>query len=135
MLNNSFFQARVLLAVLLSGLACTGANAAVTVLGVQYQQDELFPEFDCIWHDKNYPTSCSGTYLGGNLHVYLKNTGASSIAVSDMTLAGYSVNTVLVLNSNDHDARSVFYNWDDPYAEAPALNKAAGMPVWFKGDS
>src|SRR5258706_4848659 len=109
MLNNSFFQARVLLAVLLSGLACTGANAAVTVLGVQYQQDELFPEYDCIWHDSNYPTSCSGTYLGGNVHVYLKNTGSSSVTISDMTLAGYSLATVLFLNSSQHSARSIYY--------------------------
>lgn len=56
-------------------------NAAVQVLGVQFQQDELFPEYNCIWHDKDYPTSCSGTNLGGNVHVYLKNIGASLVTI------------------------------------------------------
>jgi hypothetical protein len=123
----------VLLAALLGILAGAPANAGLTVLGVQYQQDELFPEYDCIWHDKNYPTNCSGTYLGGNVHVYLKNTGASSVTVTDMTLAGYSLETVLQLNANQHSARSVFYYWDDPSSQAPAL-VAAGLPVWYKGD-
>ena len=133
--NRSGGRVRVLLTLLLTGLACPHVQAAVTVLGVQYQQDELFPEYDCIWHDKDYPTSCSGTYLGGNLHVYLKNTGASSVSLTDMTLAGYSLNTVVKLDpsGNQHQARSVYYYFDNPQSDAPALY-AAGLPVWYKLD-
>src|ERR1043166_1730838 len=72
--NRSGGRVRVLLTLLLTGLACPHVQAAVTVLGVQYQQDELFPEFDCIWDDKDYPTSCFRTYLGVDLHGYLKNS-------------------------------------------------------------
>ncbi len=118
------------LVALASGLACSGANAAVTVLGVQYQQDELFPEYNCIWHDKDYPTSCSGTYLGGNVHVYLKNTGGSAVTINDVTLAGYSLTTILPVSTNAHSANSIYFYWDNP----PADILAAGTPVWFKGD-
>jgi len=124
------WQVGVTLAVVTSSLLCADVKAAVTVLGVQYQQDELFPEYNCIWHDKNYPTSCSGTYLGGNVHVYLKNTGPSSVTITDVTLAGYSLLTVLKLDANVHDANSIFFYWDSP----PADIIAAGEPVWFKGD-
>jgi hypothetical protein len=124
------WQVSVTLAVVASGLLCADVSAAVTVLGVQYQQDELFPEYNCIWHDKNYPTSCSGTYLGGNVHVYLKNTGASSVAITDVTLAGYSLTTILPVSETSHNANSIFFYWDNP----PADIIAAGEPVWFKGD-
>ncbi len=117
-------------AMLAFGFACSAAPAAVTLLGVQYQQDELFPEFNCIWHDKNYPTSCSGTYLGGNLHVYLKNTGGSAVSITDVTLAGYSLTTILPVNTTAHNANSVYFYWDEP----PQDIIAAGIPVWFKGD-
>jgi len=106
------------------------ANAGVTVLGVQYQQDELFPEYNCLWHDKNYPVSCSGTYLGGNVHVYLKNTGSGSARITDVTLAGYSLTDSLPMKGNTHNACSIYFRWDDP----PADIIAAGAPVWFKGD-
>ena len=128
--NGSSCRVYILLAVLASSVVCAGANGAVTLLGVQYQQDELFPEYNCIWHDKDYPTTCPGTYLGGNVHVYLKNTGASSVTISDVTLAGYSLSTVIKLNDAQHSARSVYYYWDNP----PADIVAAGIPVWFKGD-
>jgi len=111
-------------------LATGGAHAAVEVIGVQYQQDVLFPEYNCIWHDKDYPTSCSSTYLGANLHIYLKNTGAAPISFADATLAGYSLNTVIKESTTGHNDRSVFYYWDNP----PADIVAAGIPVWWKGD-
>ncbi len=108
----------------------SGVNAQVALLGVQYQQDELFPEYNCIWHDSNYPTSCSGTYLGGNVHVYLKNTGASPVTITDVTLADYSLTTILALSTTAHNANSIYFYWDNP----PQDIIDAGLPVWFKGD-
>ena len=113
----------------LSGHAAWGA---VSVLGVQYQQDELFPEYNCFWHDKNYPASCSGTYLGANLHVYLKNTGSSAITINDVTLAGYSLTTILPVSTNAHSANSIYFYWNN--TSVPPDIVAAGIPVWFKGD-
>jgi len=124
------YPAIAFLFALVISLTGATANAGITVLGVQYQQDELFPEYNCIWHDKDYPTSCSGTYLGGNVHVYVKNTGSSSVSITDVTLAGYSLTTVLKKNENAHSSNSIYYYWDNP----PADIIAAGLPVWFKGD-
>ena len=64
----------VLAGVLVSGLACSGASAAVTVIGVQYQQDKYFPEDYCLWHDRQYPGPCSiNLNTGQVVKVFLKN--------------------------------------------------------------
>lgn len=132
MTKASLFPSRAVGIFLLIVLTGISANAAVTVIGVQYQQDELFPEYNCIWHDANYPSSCSGTYLGGNVHVYVKNTGGAPVTINDVTLAGYSLKTIIKLDpyGDGHDAQSLYYYWDIP----PADITAAGIPVWYKGD-
>jgi hypothetical protein len=119
--------ALMLLAVPAFRVPCSGA---VQILGAQYQPDELFPEYNCLWHDRNYPSSCPGTALGANVHVYLKNTGASAITINDVTLAGYSLTTILPVSTTAHNANSIYFYWDNP----PADILAAGTPVWFKGD-
>lgn len=118
----------------LAGVALflSGADlqAAVAILGAQYQQDEPYPEFNCIWSDSSYPGSCPSRAPGCNVHVYLKNTGASAVTIDDVTIAGYNLNTILKANSSYHDSRSIYYNWDTP----PQDIFDAGEPVWFKGD-
>ena len=88
-------SAAVLLAVTAGGFTCSTAGAAVTVIGVQYQQDDWFPEFNCIWKDKYYPDSCPvGTAVGCNIHAYVKNTGSSSVAVNSDPATSTPPNTV-----------------------------------------
>ena len=66
---NSFCScAKVLVAVLVSGIAWGGVKAAVTVLGGQYQQDQLYPDYKCIWH-----YDCHADVVGGNVHVYVNH--------------------------------------------------------------
>ncbi len=130
MIKDICFRPRVLLAVLLSGLSCASVSAAIEVLGVQYQQDNSYLEFNCYWNDRNYPTSCPPRALGGNVHVYVKNTGASAVSFDDVTLAGHSLKTVIKQNPGVHDANSIFFYWDNP----PADIMNAGEPVWYKGD-
>ena len=91
---------RLLFTVVATSAVCATASGAVTLLGVQYQQDDPMPEFDCIWYDPNYPSCVNLDYpfTGSNVHVYLRNDGASSVTVNDATLAGYSLNTVIKLN-------------------------------------
>ena len=113
-----------------AGLACTHASAAVQILGVQYQQDVPYNEFDCIWNDKSYPTNCPARALGCNVHVYLKNTGGGAVAINDVTVAGYSLADSLVENPTVHYARSIYFKWDNP----PTAIFDAGEPVWYKGD-
>ncbi len=131
--NQGIFRLRIcwLLAVIATAIACPAAKAAVTVLGVQYQQDNPFNEFICLWYDPYYPTNCPGEAIqGANLHVYLKNTGAASVAITDVTLGSYNLNTILKLNTGVHDARSIYFYWDNPPQDVFDL----GEPVWFKGD-
>jgi hypothetical protein len=107
------------------------ADGAVTLIGVQCQVDDWFPEFNCIWKDKYYPTSCPvGTAVGCNIHAYLKNTGGSPATVSSVSLVGYNLETVLKLNENVHSARSIYFYWDNP----PQDILDAGEPVWYKDD-
>lgn len=108
----------------------TQASAQIAILGVQYQQDEPYPEFNCLWSDSGYPTNCPGRAPGCNVHVYLKNTGASAMTIDDVTLAGNSLTTILPAATNYHESRSIFYHWDDP----PQAIFDAGEPVWFKAD-
>lgn len=76
------------------------ANAAVTIIGAQYTPDQMFPEWDCFWHDGNYPTSCQANNQGTTVRVFLKNTGALGVTVNDATLAGYSLQTVIKMSES-----------------------------------
>jgi hypothetical protein len=125
--------ARWLLAALVSSLICSGAKAGVTVLGVQYQPDQIFSEYDCLWHDSNYPTSCQTNGQGANVHVYLKNTGASPVTINDVTLAGYSLKTIIDMSTNawnPDQQYSIYFYWDNP----PQDILDAGEPVWYRFD-
>jgi len=112
------------------GTCGTAADAAVTLLGVQYQQDNPYAEYNCWYHYGSYPTSCGTVVTGCNVHVFLKNTGGSSVTINDVTLAGYSLKTILKRNTNFHAANSIFFYWDNP----PQDILDAGEPVWYRAD-
>jgi hypothetical protein len=124
-LNGSGYRTSILIAMAAIGMAYAAANGAVTVIGTQYQQDDVMPDYKCIWH-----LSCRDDYAGSNVHVYLKNTGGSAVTVTDATLAGYSLSTVLKLNASYHNTRSIYYYWDTP----PTAIINAGEPSWWKAD-
>jgi hypothetical protein len=119
-----------LVAAALTAIACSTADAAVELLGVQYQQDNPYSEFSCWYHYGNYPTSCGTVITGCNVHVFLKNTGPSSVTINNVTLAGYNLSTILKRNATFHDANSIYFYWDDP----PQDIFDAGEPVWFRLD-
>lgn len=114
----------------LTGLSAPVADAAVTLLGVQYQEDNPYAEYNCWYHYGSYPTSCGSVIRGCYVHVFLKNTGTSSVTVSDVTLAGYSLKTILKRNTTYRDANSIFFYWDNP----PQDVFDAGEPVWYRAD-
>ncbi len=126
-------RVRLLLAALVSSLACASGNAAVQVVGVQYQQDNPYPEFNCQFHFGNYPTHCGVSVTGCNAMVFLKNTGVSPVTISDVSLAGHSLNNIIERNASLHDSASIYYHWDNPETEAPDI-MAAGEPVWYRAD-
>ena len=71
MIQSPRSRSRAFLVALVISLACT-VKAQVTILGVQYQQDNPYTHYQCIWHDGNYPTSCGSVVTGANVHVYLQ---------------------------------------------------------------
>ena len=128
--NTSRDRARAFLAALVIGLAGRGAHAAVTILGAQYQPNQMFPEYNCFWHDSNYPTNCQSNVQGANVHVYLKNTGASSVTISDVSLGGYSLATAIKMNTGADSLSSIYFYWASP----PQAILDAGEPIWYKAD-
>ena len=42
------YSVPLLMGTVLISVVCAAANGAVTLLGVQYQQDDWLPEFNCI---------------------------------------------------------------------------------------
>ncbi len=127
-----------LLAVLAIAAAWTGlqtpepANAAVTLLGVQYQQDDPFSEYQCYYNDKNYPTSCSVSLLGANAHVFIKNEGTSAVTLDDVNFAGYGLVYALREKAlGDHICNSLWFRW---WPTLPQDIVAAGEPAWYKMD-
>jgi hypothetical protein len=110
------------------GFCISSCPAAVQVIGVQYREDQVFSEYDCFWHDGNYPTSCQTNQHGATVHVYLKNTGASGVTINDATVAGHSLQTVIAMSDNGQS--SIYFHWDNPPSDI--LN--AGEPVWWRFD-
>src|SRR5688572_12428490 len=123
------------LAMLLVAFASTDANAALTVIGTQYRADQMFPELDCFWNGGNYPNPCPTNHPGVTLDVYVKNTGASSATITDATLGGYSMATVIKRSTdqqiNPSGLNSIYFNWDNPPTE---IISNLGEPVWWKAD-
>jgi len=121
---------RVLLGVLVTGMACTAAYGDIALLGVQYQEDEFDSDFYCFWDVQDYPTSCPTYYApGANAHVFFKNTGESSVTIDDIELEDYSLPVVIkekVLGQNV--AHSIYFYWDDP----PSAIMNAGEPVFYR---
>ena len=78
------------------------------MIGVQYQPDRGFPEYDCLWHSTPYPGNCGDLVPGCNVKVFVQNTGASGETINDATLAGYSLKTVIQMNSAQGDAASIY---------------------------
>jgi hypothetical protein len=117
-------------AALLGALLVVTASAEIKVIGVQYQPDRVMPEYDCIWHDRQYPGPCTATIPGANVKVFVKNTGTAAETISDVTLAGYSLSSVIQMNAAQSDASSIYYYWATP----PQAIIDAGEPVWFKTD-
>ena len=122
--------ARVLLATLAGVGVCATAKANFTVIGVQYQPDTVFPEWECFWHDRQYPGPCSSTVPGANVKVFVQNTGLVPDTINDATLAGYSLHTAIEYDPAGSGASSIYYYWTTP----PQAILDAGEPVWYKGD-
>jgi len=123
-----------LMVVLTAVLTSASADAAISVLGTQYQPDQYFPEFNCYWNASAYPGPCRTPILGATIHLYVKNTGASAVTINDAMLGPYSLKTIIKKstrgNINPDEQNSIYFYWDDPPADVIAM----GEPVWYRFD-
>jgi hypothetical protein len=137
-MRNRKGVAKSLLNRLVAGIVVTAAGftsqAAVEIIGAQYRQDRLFPEFNCYYSSGNYPTSCPQFLPGATVCVLVKNAGTSPVTITDATLAGYSLQTVIKMSTsgtiNPDQQNSIYFYWDNP----PQQIFDAGEPVWWKAD-
>jgi len=123
----------ILLVVLLSSMFYTTANAAVTLLGVQYKPDQAFPEHECFWNHSQLPGPCGpSSPLGSSIHVFLHNTGSSSVTVQDVVFVGFSLKQVLALHYQVEKRQPASIWLADLTSEQLQTLLDAGEPVWYK---
>jgi hypothetical protein len=127
-MKNTFdYRMRSVLIVLASCFAVVETHAALTILSTEYKPDQVFPEWNCYWSG-----SCETPIVGVTVRAFVKNTGASTVTITDVNLAGYSLKTVISRhpdpNINPAGLNSIYFYWDDP----PRAILDAGEPVYYK---
>ncbi len=129
--NKQGYRRRILWMAAVIGFACGAASGAVSLIGVQYQQDDPFSEYQCYYNDKHYPTTCGAPLLGANVHVFIRNEGTSAVTLNDVEFAGYSLVYALRQKAlGDHVCNSPWFRWLTP----PQDFFDAGDPAWYKMD-
>lgn len=109
--------------------------ADVTVLGVQYRADRMFPEYLPYWQDEGISVPPElYEVVGCSVHVFVRNTGAAPVTISDVELAGESLTACIAFDDQrvDRKPASIYFaNLTEPQMQTLL---AAGEPVWWKTD-
>lgn len=129
----------VLMFTLAFGMAGTTADGAVTLLGTQYRPDQAFPEHECFWNPSQFPGPCGpSSPMGASVHVFLFNSGPSSVTVQDVTLADISLELALYEEEQvvKRHPVSIYFALAHGAITQQQFNTlvAAGEPVWYKAD-
>jgi len=124
---------------LIVAVVCPAATAQVTVLGVQYRSDRAFPEHECFWHHSDLPGPCGPSEpLGASIHVFLHNSGPSSVTVQDVVLAGISLELALYEEEQvvKRHPVSIYFALAHGAITQQQFDTLvdAGEPVWYKAD-
>lgn len=126
-------RARVLwLAAAFCLLNALAASAAIEVLDAAYRPDRELPQFNAFWKDwYNWGDQYVTYQASGALVVYLRNTGAGSVTISDMTINGMGLADGIRCKTDkkykcDLYACSVYY----PYTRQVLVD--AGEPIWWR---
>jgi len=120
-------------------VAGSAANAAITLIGVQYKPDRALPEYECFWHPDQLPEPCGPSApMGASVHVFLLNSGPSSVTVQDVTLAGISLELALYEEEQvvKRHPVSIYFALAHGAITQQQFNTliSAGEPVWYKAD-
>lgn len=122
---------RILLMVAIAtSVTVSSTSAAMEVLQAFYRPDRVFPEYGVFWTYTAYRPGSTFTPIreGGAICVYIRNSGASSITISDVLINGESLEGALQGNGATARCRcgtvSVYYNRNQTLIDA-------GVPVWW----
>ena len=128
--------AAVCLAAILALVVAPPTHAAIEILDAAYRPDRRLPEWDIFW--KNWLKWGDDTvpvYPSGALAVYLRNTGAGPVTISDMTINGEGLANGIQCKTDKTykcalPACSVFYAGGGP--RQTLID--AGEPIWWRTD-
>ena len=82
----------ICLAAIILVLSALAASAAIEVLDAFYRPDRMLPEFFYLWSNTYRLGDDPPSYdNSGQLCVYIRNTGTSSVTISDAQLQGISL--------------------------------------------
>ena len=129
-------------------LACSAAavpsanNEGARVFGAYYFADRPFPEFTNLWSEgwslatpEGEPVTNAAAPLGGYVFVYVENTSAAWLNITDLEVDGVKLSEGLGQTSDgvgDMHGYSVLKS-KLPKEQIDAL-MAAGQPVWWKAE-
>lgn len=136
-----FRRAAAIISLVVCGvLWASAALAAIEVLEASYRPDRMLPEYNFLWNTNYRWGDPPPTYTAsGQLCVYLKNTGTSSVTISDVQLQGVSLKqafgcyTAQKYQSQLCYACSIHYPSSNPITSAQRQTLIdAGEPVWWR---
>lgn len=120
------------LAMMLTLLSAITAMAALQVIDSFYRPDRMLPEWNVFWTATEYkPGDALPTINGGGaLCIYVRNSGAADVTISDVTINGQSLESAFGCSGTSRcnaSTCSVYYTSNQTLIDA-------GVPVWWRVD-
>jgi hypothetical protein len=119
------------------------ALCELQVLDAFYRPDRMLPEWNYFWAGFDYrPGDMAPSYAAsGALVVYVRNNGASSVTLSDVTLQGISLTAAFGCKTDKTYRDGLAYACSIHYPSATPITStqrqtliSAGEPVWWRID-
>lgn len=130
----------LLLAAILLAVLSLSASAAIEVLDSFYRPDRMLGQFFYLWNINYAWGDDPPVYTAsGQLCVYLRNTGTSSVTISDLTLQGVSLTRAIGCETKTKYQNQLCYACSLHYPSSNPISSAerqtlidAGEPVWWR---
>lgn len=118
------------LAVVLTLVSALTASAALSVVASFYRPDRIFHEYDVFWTYTAYNPGDPITAIreGGALCIYVRNSGAADVTISDVTINGAGITAAMGGSGGGRcgaNTKSVYYTNNTTLI-------SAGVPVWWR---
>lgn len=125
---TAYFSAALVIAALFS------AAADIVVLDAFYRPDRMLPEWNYYYSSSYKPGDVPPSpAASGALCVYVKNTGSSSVTISDFTINGQGLANGIRCDTN-RQYRCDVYACSVYYPSVRQVLVDAGVPIWWRID-